>query len=185
VSVHSCRWLLLTILFIVYSETTVATDAQGRLIRGLWLLTTQAGPIRPPDVQRALNINLSHYVSNAGSETWDTIYSLADQFRGETALADPVAEIYIGLGEFVILKGPPRDVGTRQQVRIVFKNGACVSVEAMQAVSNSTGAAATPLQFKNDTGKTQNSLELDAHCAKSVLITKLFIPPPLPEKSAQ
>lgn len=183
-SAHSCRWLLLTLLFMVYAETTLATEAQERLIRGLWTLTKQAGPIRPGDVQRALNINPSHYVSNPGSQPWDTTYSLTDQYRNETASADSVADIYIGLGEFVILEGRPRDVSTRQKVKIVLKSGECVSAESVQAISHAASAA-TPLQFKNDTSQTKSSLELDADCATSVLITKLFIPLPLPGKSAR
>jgi hypothetical protein len=185
VSARSCPWLLLTFLFMLYSETTAATEAQERLIRGLWSLATQADPIRPTDVQRALNINPSHYVSNPGSQSWDTIYSLAEQYRNETSSTDPVADIYIGLGEFFILEGPPRDVGTRQKVQIIFKSNACVSAKSVQAVSHSASATATPLQFKNDTGQAKNSLDLDADCATSVLITKLFIPRPLREKSAQ
>jgi hypothetical protein len=50
VSAHSCRWLLLTLPLLVYAETTLATETQE---------TKQADPIRPGDVQRALNINPS------------------------------------------------------------------------------------------------------------------------------
>jgi hypothetical protein len=168
-----------------YSETTAATEAeaQEKLIQGLWSLTTQSDPIRPNDIQRALSINPSHYVSSSGGQSWDTIYSLAEPYRNETA-PDPVTDIYISLGELVVLKGPPRDVAPRQKVKITLKTNACVSAESVQAISHSARAAAAPLQFKNETAKTQSSLELDADCAKSVLITKLFVPPPLPAKSA-
>jgi hypothetical protein len=179
-----CRWLTLSIFFMTYSGATVATEAKERLIRGLWTLTTQSDPIRPVDVQRALSINANHYVSKPGSQSWDTIYSLAEQYRNETAPGDPVADIYIGLGEFVVLEGPPRDVGTRQKVKIILMSSTCVSAESMQAVAHSARAAATPLQFKNETGRTQSSLDLDADCSKSVLISKLFTPSPLPAKSA-
>jgi hypothetical protein len=169
VSAHSCRWLLLTLPFLVYAETTLATEAQEKLIRGLWTLTKQAGPIRPGDVQRALNINPSHYVSNPGSQPWDTTYSLTDHYRNETASVDSVADIDIGLGEIVILEGAPRDVGTRQKVKIALKSGECVSTESVQAISHAASAA-TPLQFENDTRQTKSSLELDTDCATSVLI---------------
>jgi hypothetical protein len=184
VSAYSCRWLLLTIVCMGYSETTVAaeTEAQEKLILGLWSLMTQTDPIRPADVQRALSINPSHYVSSPGSQSWDTIYSLAEQYRNETTSADPVADIYIGLGEFVILQGPPRDVGTRQKVKIVLKSRVCVSAKSVQAVSHSASAAESPLKYKIDSGKTQNSLDLDADCATSVLISKLFITPPVAPK---
>src|SRR3979411_924518 len=70
-------------------------------------------------------------------------------------------------------EGRPRDVSTRQKVKIVLKSGGCVSAESVQAISHAASAA-TPLQFKNDTSQTKSSLELDADCATSVLITKLF-----------
>jgi hypothetical protein len=121
----------------------------------------------------------------SGKSTLGTTYSLTDQYRNETASADSVADIYIGLGEFVILEGAPRDVGTRQKAKIVLKSGECVSAESVQAISHAARAAATPLQFKNDTGQTKSSLKLDADCATSVLITKLFTPHPLPGKSGR
>jgi hypothetical protein len=91
---------------IAYSETTIAAESPEKLVRGLWSLTTQADPIRPNDIQRALSINPNHYLSNLGSESWDTIYSLAEPYRNETA-PDPVTDIYISLGELVVTKGPP------------------------------------------------------------------------------
>ena len=183
VNTRICRWLVPSLL-LIFSEMTVAAEAQEKLIRGLWLLTTQAGPIRPDDVQRALRINPSHYVSTSGGSPWDATYSLKEPYRKETAITDTVTDIYIGLGEFVVLEGPPRDVGTRQKVKITFKNSSCVSAESMQAISHSARTAAGQLQFKNETARTTNLLDFDVDCANSVLITKLFIPPPLPAKSA-
>src|ERR1700722_5374579 len=74
VNTRICRWLVPSLL-LIFSEMTVAAEAQEKLIRGLWLLTTQAGPIRPDDVQRALRINPSHYASTSAGSPHDATYS--------------------------------------------------------------------------------------------------------------
>lgn len=175
----SWGWLLSVALLSDYTGTAVAAEAQEVLVRGLWSLTTQAEPITPRDVQRALRINPTHYVRSQESPPWDAVFSLTVQYRNEGAATDSVTDIPIGLGEFVVLDGPPRDVGTRQKVKIILRGHACVSSELLKTIVHIAPAGATTLQFKSVTGGTQSSLDLDSDCAESVLITKLITPPPL------
>jgi hypothetical protein len=173
-----CRSMMLMTL--VYSATTVASDHQDSLVRGLWSLTAQADPIVPNDLRRTLGIQPDHYTQESGNhEPWQFIFHLKPQYSSVGATDDSITDFSLGLGEFIVLEGPPHDVATRQKVKIAFQGNACVTAKSFETMMHIMRTESETPQFKTVNGRMQSTLELDGDCATNVQITKLLVPPPL------
>lgn len=169
---------LLASLALAVANTSVAADVPADFINALWSLTTSPSPTTSLDAQRILKFASQHYRHGSEMPDWPDIFTLTDEFQKAAPGSDPIAELRIGLVEVVMIERPRHDVGSGQKVKVTLRHGPCIRADQIAAVIHQQASTheGKP-EFKIDTPTMRGYLDLDAPCATSLLIDRVFIPP--------